>query len=432
MFGRKHKHFSTTYQRQYVTEAGKDKLDCAVCQASHLADLSSRDRAKVIFSSSTCNGFYKAKQWTGTDGYHVDVEAVGGLTLPTGEEMWRNIYDELPINVDTHLVVGINDVLAIADMYGDVDFKTNLFLEKLESWYNASREHEIRHNLTTANRFSISKLLRPPQLYKLPGTTFQDSSRPGENAVFLKQNWTTQNSLIDNINKAIDRFNTAVRTANTEILGSAGKLPVVPGLHNLGTRTKKSGKMGHMMGCFREDAPWRKLHLVPQHQAKAVDKIVSYFKINTPRPSSRDLHYGPLMIPSPPQSSSSPPATLPPPPANHSSQPPTPPLSPPQCQRPPLPSAPLDVSASLSSPGDTAATPPTTAKNPPAAASSSQSANKQVPTYRMDDYKLMRRKLKIDNELMALRRHREEKEKREKEEKEKEKEEKKKRKKLRK
>ena len=43
----------------------------------------------------------------------------------------------------------------------------------------------------------------------------------------------------------------------------------------------------------------------------------------------------------------------------------------------------------------------------------------------MDDYKLMRRKLKIDNELMALRRHREEKEKREKEEKEKEKEEKK-------
>ena len=50
----------------------------------------------------------------------------------------------------------------------------------------------------------------------------------------------------------------------------------------------------------------------------------------------------------------------------------------------------------------------------------------------MDDYKLMRRVIKIDKELRALRRHREEKEKREKEKEEKEKEGKKKKNKLRK
>ena len=112
-------------------------------------------------------------------------------------------------------------------------------MSALENWYNESEEHAAKHNLESPNRFSISRLARPPQLYRLPGTTVTDPSRPREPG--RKQDWPTQNELIDGINNAINKFNTAVRTANNEILGSAGKRPVVPGLDLLGMRTKRSG-----------------------------------------------------------------------------------------------------------------------------------------------------------------------------------------------
>ena len=168
MFRLKHKHFSTVYQRQVVTAAGRDVMDCAVCQTSHSAKPTST-RVKVLFSSSTCNGWYQAKDWTGTDNYHVDVEAVGGLTLPLGERMWKTMYDDYAGNVDTHIVVGLNDVLALARMPDNPRLskeeqtaqKVKIFMERVQSWYNTSEEQAARHNLAPANRLSLSTLPRP-------------------------------------------------------------------------------------------------------------------------------------------------------------------------------------------------------------------------------------------------------------------------------
>ena len=79
------------------------------------------------------------------------------------------------------------------------------------------------------------------------------------------------NSLIDSINTEIVSFNSAVRTAHSEILGGDGFFPVVTRLSNLGTRLKNNCLREHMGAQWREKEFDRKLHLgdkllVPQRK----------------------------------------------------------------------------------------------------------------------------------------------------------------------
>ena len=66
-------------------------------------------------------------------------------------------------------------------------------MERVESWYNLTVDHTATHGLDTPNRFSISKLLRTPQLYSLPGNKYKG--------------WSTCNDLIESINARIELFN---------------------------------------------------------------------------------------------------------------------------------------------------------------------------------------------------------------------------------
>ncbi len=44
---------------------------------------------------------------------------MGGLTLDSGRRMWRDIYDHIDKNIDTHVVVGMNDILELTRMVDD-------------------------------------------------------------------------------------------------------------------------------------------------------------------------------------------------------------------------------------------------------------------------------------------------------------------------
>ena len=116
MFNLFHKHFSTNYLRQRCSSAGKGMMECPVCQSLHSTDIAAKPRIKTFFSGSTCNGFWKDESWTGTGEYHVDCEHVGGMTLRLGNRIWKSLYNELPMNIDTHLTVGINNVLHLTNM----------------------------------------------------------------------------------------------------------------------------------------------------------------------------------------------------------------------------------------------------------------------------------------------------------------------------
>ena len=255
-------------------------MECPVCQAEHQAMVMSTPRLKVVFSSSTLGGFYKADNWNGTDGYHIDVETIGGAKIMFGKMMWQNIYNDLAFNIDTHCVYGLNDVLQLSRMPDIPNItaeeqtarKVNIFMERVESWYEATKKHRLNHNLETPNRFSFSSILRPPQLYSLPGNSYQD--------------WPTFNGLIDNINTAIDQFNVRVRTENREILGGEGSFPVTVRMCNLGMRSRR-GKMTHNLKLWREDEASQKLHLVPNEMASAMTRVTKFFKLNTPNAPSQ-------------------------------------------------------------------------------------------------------------------------------------------------
>ena len=225
--GKKHKHFSSAYQRLVVTSRGSHEMACPVCQSVHPAAITSK-RIKTFFSSSTMFGFYKDKEWTGTNGYHFEAECMGGAKLLFQRRMWSSLYGEMPINVDTHVISGINDVLQLINIPGNpslnlaqqVEVKTEIFMERVDAWYKTVKEHAKKHNLPTPNNFSLATLIRPPQLYKFDGNKNQVHK--------------THNELLDSINRAIDKFNAKVRTENDEIIGKIGEKPVVQGCKWIG------------------------------------------------------------------------------------------------------------------------------------------------------------------------------------------------------
>ena len=208
----RHKHFSTSYQRQKVKSRGETAMNCAVCQGRHPADIET-ERIKSLFTSSTLFGHYKDPNWTGTDGYHMEEEAMGGAKLEFQRKVWNHIYKDVPMGIDTHVVSGLNDILQIINIPSNpalpleeqIEVKTAVFMERIRSWWRTTKEHAARHGLETPNRFSVATVLRPPQLYRLPGNK--------------NQWWVTHNDLIDSINRAIDDSNYEVRTEMTFLAG---------------------------------------------------------------------------------------------------------------------------------------------------------------------------------------------------------------------
>ena len=99
------------------------------------------------------------------------------MTLPLGNKIWRNLYDNLPMNIDTHLTVGLNDVLELTRMAMDQSLsdeerlakKVSIFMDRVRDFYHATQQHADRMKLNSKNRFSLSTLLRAPQMYELPG-----------------------------------------------------------------------------------------------------------------------------------------------------------------------------------------------------------------------------------------------------------------------
>ena len=108
----------------------------------------------------------------------------------------------------------------------------------------------------------------PPQLYQMPG----NPQRPGPH----------YNMLLDEINKAIDTFNSKIRAEHNELVG--GNL--VPGMDMWGLRIQRR-KMQHVFTHFREKEITNMLHLVPKKQAMAAARIMTYFQKCTPNPTGQ-------------------------------------------------------------------------------------------------------------------------------------------------
>ena len=153
--------------------------------------------------------------------------------------------------------------------------KVNIFMQRVVTFYNTTQQHAHRHKLDSKNRFSISTLLRPPQLYQFAGNP--------------KRSGPHYNRLLDEINAAIVNFNQEVRTEHKEILGGEGKNPVVPGMDMWGLRRNSRGKTQHVFNHFREKQEEIMLHLVEQKQARAVARVVKFFKLCTPNPLGQYL-----------------------------------------------------------------------------------------------------------------------------------------------
>ena len=203
---------------------------------------------------------------------------MGGLKILAGRRIWRQLFDNQPIGVDTHLTVGLNDVLQITRMNDSKDLtereqlerKVTIFMERVRAFYDTTQQHAHRHKLESKNRFSVSTLLRPPQLYQLKG----NPQRTGPH----------HNELIDAINDAIRQFNQEVRTEHQEILGGVGKIQVVPGMDMWGMRRNSRKKMQHIFNHFREREEEQMLHLIPKKQAMAAARIIKFFQLCTPNP----------------------------------------------------------------------------------------------------------------------------------------------------
>ena len=222
--------------------------------------------------------------------------------------MWKQLYENVPKPVDCHLTVGLNDVIHLSKMKQaegltpeeDTQRKVDIFMAKVQAIYEETVAHTARHKLDTPNGFSIGTLLRPPQLYRLDGTTV----KYGE----------TQNALLDGINKEIDTFNARVRSEQNKLLGGTGQNPVVTGMENYGIHYRKK-KARHFLHWFREeDVKW-KLHLKPKYQAKAAKSILHFFKKNTTNLSQYydDTTPPPELPTAPPPPPPTPPPPTPPP-----------------------------------------------------------------------------------------------------------------------
>ena len=177
--------------------------------------------------------------------------------------------------IDTHIIMGLNDAIALAYLVptdpalrpAAVQELTAQFMTRVGEWYNITIDHTNRHQLDTPDRFSVSKLLRPPQMYSLPGNEYWG--------------WPTFNDLIDSINLAIVNFNQEVRSSQNEILGGIGQNPVVANISILGTRRPRRGR-AQAWNEGREASYDRKLHLDHPRQAKALTMAVKYLQLHTP------------------------------------------------------------------------------------------------------------------------------------------------------
>jgi hypothetical protein len=273
---RRHKHFSTSYQRNYTVKLNLKTVDCPVCQDRHLAELN-QPRVKAFVGGSTTYNFLTHKDWTGTNGFHVDCEFICGGTLATGQEVWSKVFGTLSRPVDTHTILGINDVKRVPDFLNLTDgerneVKVSFFMEKVRGFYNLSLEHSKKHGFTHPNEFSISKLLRTPTHYFLPGNGTKQNFGP---------NNQPKNELIDGINGAIGLFNIEVRKELFKIRPNISLESRAPNLCNLGMMKNSRGKRQHQWGAWREQEYNNKYHLQDKGQVKIVKMVVEHLKINT-------------------------------------------------------------------------------------------------------------------------------------------------------
>ena len=174
MYNVKHRHFSSAYQRIVKITEGAGLLECPICQAEHPIGIMCTTRLKCIFASSTLHNSYQAEAWLGTEGYHVDVETICGAKIKMGKVIWEAPYFDCPMNIDTHIVMGLNDILAMiksepSDDDAVIDSCVHTFMERLQDWYNITVNHCTTHKLESANRFSVSPVLMAPQIYSFPG-----------------------------------------------------------------------------------------------------------------------------------------------------------------------------------------------------------------------------------------------------------------------
>ena len=231
-----------------------------------------------------------------------------------GKTLWELTYADLRINVDTHVVMGLNDLLALIRQkeHNDkfrfvptvsIDDQVKSFMAPLEDWYNLTVKHATDHDLLNPNRFTVSTLVRPPQLYKLPG-----------NRNKMLQTWPTHNELIDRINNEIRSFNQLdlAATGDSQVDGGVmqvdggvmqvdggvrqvdggdmqvdGGAKFVPNLAGLGNRKSSQGLRQHTGVQWREKRADRKLHLGMALQAKALDMCVGYLRDHTPNQPSQ-------------------------------------------------------------------------------------------------------------------------------------------------
>ena len=109
----KHRHFSSAYQRIVKIKDGAGLLECPICRASHPIGIMCTTRLKCIFASSTLHNSFQSKHWEGTGGFHVDVETICGARISMGKVQWEATYYDCPMNIDTHVVMGLNDLIAM-------------------------------------------------------------------------------------------------------------------------------------------------------------------------------------------------------------------------------------------------------------------------------------------------------------------------------
>ena len=288
----RHRHFSSAYHREISIAVGRSFLDCPICQTAHPTQVTGL--LKAIFTSSTLHNTYRAESWRGTvtekGAFHVDMESICGGTIAMGITLWERTYGNITMNIDTHIVMGINDILRLirSDSAGRVRTtkqKVSSFMKDLQMWYNITVDHSTRHGLHSPNRFSVSRLIKPPQLYHLPGNK--------------DQHWLTHNNLINGVNLQIEQFNQSIQFCHGDI---DGRKSTVAGLANIGIRKNKGGMKEHQARSWREKKMEKKLHLGNSLQAKSLRMCVRFLATQTPIPPNQ-YHQPPnpsSAIPTPP------------------------------------------------------------------------------------------------------------------------------------
>ena len=109
-----------------------------ICQAEHPIGIMCTTRLKCIFASSTLHNSFQSKHWEGTGGFHVDVETICGAKISMGKVQWEATYFDCAMNIDTHVVMGLNDLIAMtkskpSDADAVVESQVQTFMERLQS-----------------------------------------------------------------------------------------------------------------------------------------------------------------------------------------------------------------------------------------------------------------------------------------------------------